>query len=80
VSEREITLPVMAFPATEAAALMRLCQKLGHSDALAYLYPHVSKEIRDEQAYQMVRAVARIHEALVDAGATSWPWLETGVA
>jgi len=71
-----LQISVELWPA-EAAALMRLCEKLGHSDAVAYLYPHVAKEIRREQAYQMVRAAARLHKALEEAAVHTWPWIET---
>lgn len=64
----------------EAAALARLCDKFTHSDAKAYLYPHVAKEIRDEQAYQMVHATTAVFKALSDADVRGWPWVETGSA
>jgi hypothetical protein len=64
----------------EAAALARLCDKFAHSDAKAFLYPHVPKEIRDGQAYDMVHATTAVFKALSDAGARGWPWIETGSA
>jgi hypothetical protein len=63
----------------EAAALHRLCDKLGHSDAMHYLYPHVNQEVRSRQAYQMVHAAAAVQNALEDTGINHWPWIETGV-
>jgi hypothetical protein len=64
----------------EAAALARLCDKFGHSDAAAYLYPHLSKDLRSDQAYQMVHATAVVAKALADADVGGWPWVETGRA
>ena len=64
----------------EAAALARLCDKFNWSHADRYLYGHVSKEVRSEQAYQMVHALAAVEKALLEAGVGGWPWLETGSA
>ena len=66
--------------ANEAAALARLCSKFVFTDAAAYLYPHVPKSVREEQAEQMVRATSAVAEALSDAGVHGWPWIETGNA
>ena len=74
-----VTLTVELYP-WEAAALARLCSKFGHSDAAPYLYPHVSKDIRSEQAYDMVRATTAVEKALAQAGVSGWPWIETGSA
>jgi hypothetical protein len=63
-----------------AAALARLCEKFTHSDAQAYLYGHLSKEIRSDQAYDMVHATAVVSKALEDANVRGWPWVETGNA
>ena len=63
-----------------AAALMRLCKKFGHSDAAAYLYPHVGAELRKTQAYNMVYATSAVEKALAAAGVNDWPWVETGSA
>ena len=60
----------------EAAALARMCEKFTHSDATAYLYPHLPKDIRNTQAYQMVHATARVYAALADAGVRGWPWVD----
>ncbi len=62
----------------EAAALARLCEKFSHSDAKTYLYGHLEKAIREEQAYQMLYATSRISDALAKEGVRSWPWIETG--
>lgn len=62
----------------EAAALARLADKFGHSDGQPFLYPHVDKDVRSEQCYQMVHALTKVQKELADAGATSWPWIETG--
>lgn len=64
-------------PPEEAAALKRLCDKITHADALAYLYPHVRADIRNDQAYDVIHATARVCEALCDAGVSDWPWVET---
>lgn len=64
----------------EAAALCRLCDKFTHSDAAAYLYPHIAAAIRDDQAYQMVHATTVVHKALLEAQVRAWPWIDTGLA
>lgn len=66
--------------ANQAAALHRLCDKLTHSDAQNYLYGHISKELRSDQAYDMVRAAAGLQKALEEANVRGWPWVETGRA
>ena len=66
----------VALADVEAAALRRLCSKFTHSDAQQYLYPHVAREIRSDQAYDMVRATARVGVALEDANVSAWPWIE----
>ncbi len=66
--------------ADQAAALFRLCEKITHSDASAYLYPHLPKEVRDEQASTMLAAAEQVREALADQGVSGWPWIETGRA
>lgn len=65
--------------AEQAAALARLCEKFAHGDGKVYLYPHVPAEIQEEQCYQMVHATAAVYEALREAGASTWPWIDTGV-
>lgn len=64
----------------QAAALHRLCDKIGHSHAMAYLYPHVSQDVRSEQASQMVSACSALQVALEDQNVRHWPWIETGRA
>ncbi len=63
-----------------AAALLRLCDKLDFGDARRPLYPHVSAAIREEQAYEIMRAAAQVQKALEEAGVSAWPWIETGSA
>ena len=72
-----VTVTLTLEPAA-AAALHRLCDKLGHSDAMAYLYPHLPRELRSDQAYEMVGAASVVQKALEDAGVGHWPWIETG--
>jgi hypothetical protein len=62
-----------------AAALHRLCDKFGHDDAMRLLYPHLPRELRSDQAYEMVGAAGVVQKALEDAGVRHWPWIETGV-
>lgn len=62
----------------QAAALKRFAEKVTHADAQKVLYPHVSRAVRSDQAYQMIAAFSRLDEALTDAGVRSWPWIETG--
>lgn len=61
-----------------AAGLKRFADKVTHSDALAVLYPHVKRDIRDEQAYQIMDAFAEVTKRLADAAVRDWPWIETG--
>lgn len=66
--------------AEQAAALTRLCDKLTYEDAQRFLYPHLPKDIRDEQVHHMLGATVIAHKALLEAGARAWPWIDTGVA
>lgn len=63
-----------------AAALHQLCRKMGHTDALQFLQPHIPREIRSDQAYDMVHACSRLQEALEEQHVNYWPWIETGRA
>ena len=63
---------------TQAAALKRFAEKTGYAEAMAVLYPHVDREIRGNQAHEILIALARIDEALADLHVHSWPWIETG--
>lgn len=63
-----------------ARALLRLCNKITHSDALAYLYPHVPLGVRNDQAYDVIHATIWLAEALCDNGANEFPWIESGSA
>lgn len=60
----------------QAPALYRLCDKISHSDALAYLYPHLPAETREAQAYDMVYAAERVRKALRDKDVTAFPWID----
>jgi hypothetical protein len=66
--------------ANQAAALRRLCDKFGHSDAKQFLYPHLPAELRSDQAYDMVHAVSKIESALADKRISAWPWIDSGSA
>lgn len=77
MSANHVTITVTLEPA-QAAALHRLCDKIGHGDALAYTYPHVSREIRSDQAYEVLAACGAVQRALEDEGVRNWPWIETG--
>jgi len=72
-----ITLTVELTP-EQAAGLARFAEKVTYSDAQAVLYPHVSKDIRDEQAYQILAAFDQLSRRLLDAGVESWPWIDNG--
>lgn len=61
-----------------AAGLKRFADKITHGDAMAVLYPHRPKALRDEQAYQIIQAFEVITRALVDARISDFPWIETG--
>jgi hypothetical protein len=61
-----------------AAGLKRFADKVSHSDAMAVLYPHVARYLREEQAYQIVQAFEVITRALADARVSDWPWIESG--
>lgn len=63
-----------------AAALHQLCRKIGHTDALQFLQPHINREIRSDQAYDIVHGCAMLEQALEQAGVNYWPWIETGRA
>jgi hypothetical protein len=62
----------------QAAGLKRFADKIAHSDAMAVLYPHVKREIREEQAYAIVESFSALEKALVAARVRDWPWIETG--
>jgi hypothetical protein len=74
---KSVTVTLTLEPAA-AAALHRLCEKVTHSDCMQYLYPHLPRELRSDQAYEMVAASSKVHTALSEAGVSSWPWIETG--
>jgi len=66
--------------AGEAAALYRLCDKISHSHAKAYLYPHISDTIRSSQAYDMMDATETVRRELAKANVNAFPWIDTGEA
>jgi hypothetical protein len=66
--------------ANSAAALLRLADKFSHSDAQRYLYPHISRNIREEQCYHMVYALSACERALKEQRVSSFPWIDSGSA
>ena len=72
-----VTVTLNLDPAS-AAGLKRFADKITHGDAMAVLYPHRPKALRDEQAYQIIQAFEVITRALVDARISDFPWIETG--
>jgi hypothetical protein len=62
----------------ESAGLKRLADKTGWSEAMAVLYPHLDDEIRSDQAREILRALAHIHEALETLNVSSFPWIDCG--
>lgn len=64
----------------QAAALKRFAEKVSYEQASAVLYPHVSADIRANQATAILIALDRLDEALCEAAVGSWPWIDTGRA
>jgi hypothetical protein len=64
----------------QAAGLQRFAEKAGHAEAMAVLYPHVPKNVRAEQAHDILAALAELQAALTDARVRTWPWIESGRA
>ena len=64
----------------QAAALMRLADKFGHSDAKQFLYAHLPLALQSDQAYDMVHALGKVEAALKDKDISAWPWIECGSA
>jgi hypothetical protein len=79
VAVRPVILCVELTPG-EAAGLKRLADKTGWSEAMAVLYPHIGEDIRGDQAREILRALARIHEALQTVKVSSFPWISCGHA
>lgn len=79
MSGRKVQLKV-ELSANQAAALMRLADKFGHSDAKQFLYEHLPRELQTAQAYDMVHALGQIETALKDRDISAWPWIESGSA
>lgn len=77
MNTRRVELRLTLTP-EQAAGLKRFADKVTHSDAMAVLYPHVQREIRDEQAYQIIDAFNEITKRLADAAVRDWPWIESG--
>ena len=73
----KVMLHVELKPA-EAAGLKRLADKTGWSEAMAVLYPHIDQEICGDQTRQILRALARIDEALEAMNVSSFPWVDCG--
>jgi hypothetical protein len=63
---------------TQAAALKRFAEKVSLAQAASVLYAHLSKDIRADQAYEILHAFAALDDALVHANVHSWPWIATG--
>lgn len=64
----------------QAAALHQVCRKMGHVDAMRFLQPHLGRELRSDQAYDIVHGFSKLQDALEDAGVNYWPWIESGKA
>lgn len=64
----------------QAAGLARFADKVGHSEAMDVLYPHVARNIRSEQASEIIAAFAALAEVLAEADVSAWPWIDTGRA
>jgi hypothetical protein len=77
MTNKSVTLYVELTPG-EAAGLKRLADKTGWSEAMAVLYPHLDKEIRSDQAREILRALAHVHEALETMNVSSFPWIDCG--
>lgn len=77
MSKRTVKIQLELTP-EQAAGLKRFADKVGHADAMAVLYPHRPRELREEQAYAIVDAFVTIEKALADAKVRDWPWIETG--
>jgi len=79
MSDKRVILYVELQP-EEAAGLKRLADKTGWSEAMSVLYPHIDQEIRGDQTREILRAMARIHEALEAMHVSSFPWITCGHA
>lgn len=72
-----VTIAVNLDPGV-AAGLKRLAEKVSYEQASAVLYPHVPADIRANQAHDILIALAKLDEALADAGVRSHPWINSG--
>ena len=63
-----------------AAAMKRFAEKISFEQALSVLYPHLSRELRSDQASQIIAAFCTLDTALAAANVSSWPWIDTGKA
>jgi hypothetical protein len=79
-SAERLVRVTLELPADLAAALARFSDKVTHVEARAVLYPHVSAQIRSDQAHQIIAAFHELERSLQDAGVRGWPWVETGSA
>lgn len=62
----------------QAAGLARFADKVGHSDAMEVLYPHVARAIRSEQASEIIAGFAALARVLAEADVSAWPWVDSG--
>jgi hypothetical protein len=76
--ERAVMKITLELGPESAAGLKRFAEKVSHTDAMAVLYSHVKRDIRNHQAYQIIEAFGVLEKALADAKVASWPWIETG--
>jgi len=77
MSERVVTITVELTP-VQAAALLRYCDKSTYDMACAVLYAHKPKDLREEQASEILDGLRQVERALQEAKVRSWPWVETG--
>jgi hypothetical protein len=75
MSDVTVTLELTA---EQAAGLRRFADKSGWSEAMAVLYGHVRKDLREQQASAIISALAVLENALAEAEVATFPWIETG--
>jgi hypothetical protein len=63
-----------------AAGLKRFAEKISFEQAKAVLYPHVDKQIREDQVAAILIAFNQIDRALAEANVHTSPWIDTGKA
>lgn len=64
----------------QAAGLRRFADKSGWAEAMAVLYAHKPKELREEQASTIIAALGALERSLAEADVATFPWIETGRA